>query len=368
MRIFIGLAVLCIWLVGAQARAQSYELQFVAAGFESPVLVVAAKGDDRLFVVQQTGLVTVIENQKAHDVLDITAQVTHKGEAGLLGMALHPAFLENGLAYVSYTTGNLASVIEEYRFDSATGKFDFDSARLIFSVEQPASNHNGGMVAFGPDGYLYASFGDGGRANDVFGNGQNTNTPLGGILRIAVEGNSVTAPLGNPFTTGEAPLLWAYGLRNPWRFSFDEGLLYIGDAGQQTEEEVSVIPAGNAGSGLNLGWPQAEGLQCFNNPACHAEALVWPVATYPTADGCAITGGYVYRGSAMPELNGTYFYGDYCTGKIMSFRYADGSATERRNWEDELTNVEWLSGFGLGGDGELYVVSLSGTIYRLAQE
>ena len=195
--------------------AQGYKLEAVAAGFENPVLVVAAEGDARLFVVQQSGVVSVVEAGVVRDVLDIRAKVTFGGEAGLLGLALHPDFVRDGIAYVSYTTGNLTSVIEEYRYDTATAQFDKNSNRQIYALEQPARNHNGGMITFGPDGYLYAGFGDGGGRNDTYENGQNFDSDLGSMLRLNVEGDLVAAPSDNPRLSSPAPLAWVYGLRNP---------------------------------------------------------------------------------------------------------------------------------------------------------
>ncbi len=366
MRISI-LSVLLVFISLPTAYAQEYALEAVAGGFENPVLAVAAKGDARLFVVQQNGVISVIEGGQTRDVLDIRGRVTYGGEAGLLGLALHPDFLRNGLAYVSFTTGDLTSVIEEYRYDPAAARFDTGSRRLVYSLEQPAGNHNGGMVTFGADGYLYAGYGDGGGANDTYSNGQNPDSELGTIIRIDVANDGVAAPADNPRLDSPAPFAWVYGLRNPWRFSIDEGLVYIADVGQSGQEEISIIPAGQGGSGLNLGWPLAEGDQCLADPACKEKDLVWPVATYPTGFGCAVTGGYVYRGKALPALYGTYFYGDFCNGEIYSFRYENGEAVEAREWVGELGRVEQLSGFGLDGYGELYVVSLAGTVFKLIQ-
>ncbi len=344
------------------------KLTIVVQGLESPVLATAVPGDKRLFIVQQNGVISVLEEGGVRTVLDLSGQVTFSGEAGMLGLALHPDFVRNGLAYVSYTTGSLTSVIEEYRFDETSSRFDIESGRGVYSLEQPAGNHNGGMVAFGPDGFLYIGFGDGGGANDTYSNGQNFDSVLGTIARIDV-GPGVETPYAippdNPRTAGPAPEAWAYGLRNPWRFSFDGSLLYIGDVGQSGEEEVHVLEVGAASSGLNLGWPLAEGNACLADAQCKEKELNWPVLTYPTSDGCAVTGGYVYRGDKIPELKGHYFYGDFCSGEISSFLFEDGEVSKQRSWNDILDNVKFISGFGQDGFGELYVVSLTGTIYRL---
>ncbi|HHG90399.1 MAG TPA: glucose dehydrogenase [Devosia sp.] len=344
------------------------KLTIVARGLESPVLATAVPGDERLFIVQQNGVISVLEDGGVRTVLDLGERVTFSGEAGMLGLALHPDFKRNGLAYVSYTRGRLTSVIKEYRFDEAAGRFDVESGREIYSLEQPAGNHNGGMVAFGPEGYLYIGFGDGGGANDTYANGQNFDSALGSIVRIGVGPGFETPfeiPPDNPRTDGPAPEVWVYGLRNPWRFSFDDSLLYIGDVGQSGQEEVHVLEAGAASSGLNLGWPLAEGNACLGDAQCREKELNWPVLTYATSDGCAITGGYVYRGDEIPELKGHYFYGDFCSGEISSFVYQDGEVSKQRSWNEILGPVEFISGFGRDGFGELYVVSLTGTIYRL---
>ncbi len=363
MRLLIGI-MLAFWANPVFAQnTRDYVLTEVARGFERPIFVVAAPGDQRLFVVQQNGVIAVLQAGKTRNVLDIRNRVTDGGEAGLLGMALHPDFLNNGLAYISYTTGNLTSVIEEIRYDFANGQFDPQLVRVIYRLDQPARNHNGGMIAFGPNGYLFAGFGDGGGANDTYANGQNLDTELGTILRINVDTPRDLVPRSNPQPNGPAPLAWAYGLRNPWRFSIDGDLLFIGDVGQSAAEEISVISAGS--SGVNLGWPDAEGTTCLARADCNSLGYVAPVLTYPTGDGCAITGGYVYRGDALPELRGTYFYGDFCNGRISSFEYKNGKATAQRSWGETLGEVELLASFGLDGFGELYVVSLNGIIYRL---
>jgi len=340
----------------------------VATGLNSPVLVVAAPGDPGLFIVQQNGVIALLLDGEVAQVLDLSAIVTFNGEAGMLGMALHPDFSNNGLAYVSFTTGNLVSVIEEYRFDRQSQSFDISSVRRIYTLDQPAPNHNGGMIAFGPDGYLYVGFGDGGGAFDTFSNGQNFNTALGSFIRIDIEtdsSNPYSIPADNPNVSGPVPENWIYGLRNPWRFSFDGDLLYIADVGQSDREEIHVIAAGAASSGLNLGWPLAEGKLCLADVNCKDRDLDWPVITYQTGARCAITGGNVYRGTAIPDLRGQYFYGDFCSGEVFSFSYENGKATDQRDWSEILGRVELLSGFGIDGFGELYLISLAGTIYRL---
>ncbi|MCF6327146.1 MAG: PQQ-dependent sugar dehydrogenase [Devosiaceae bacterium] len=349
----------------------SLKLTPVASGLNNPLLVVAAPGDSGLFIVQQNGVISLLMDGEVSDVLDLSAKVTFRGEAGMLGMALHPDFTNNDLAYVSYTTGNLVSMIEEYRFDRQSQSFDIASARPIYSLDQPAGNHNGGMIAFGPDGFLYVGFGDGGGAFDTFSNGQNFDTALGSFIRINIEpglAKPYSIPEDNPDVSGVVPENWIYGLRNPWRFSFDGDLLYIADVGQSDREEIHVIAAGAASSGLNLGWPLAEGELCLADVNCKDRDLDWPVITYQTGARCAITGGNVYRGTAIPGLTGQYFYGDFCSGEVFSFSYENGKATDQRDWTQILGAVELLSGFGVDGFGELYLTSLAGTIYRLDPE
>jgi glucose/arabinose dehydrogenase len=344
------------------------KLTLMAEDFESPLFLTGAPHDDRLFVVQQNGVIVMLEDGERRIVLDIRDRVTHKGEAGLLGLALHPQFLENGVAYASYTTGNLTSVIEEFRFNEESGSFDAEKGRVIYTLEQPAGNHNGGMIAFGPDGYLYLGLGDGGGGNDTYDNGQNFDTALGTMVRIGVDPDGAEAfsiPDDNPNIEGPAPEAWVYGLRNPWRFSFDGEQLYIADVGQSGEEEIDVIAAGAVSSGHNLGWPLAEGNSCLKDSACREKDIVWPIATYPTRSGCSITGGYVYRGAKIPALNGHYFYADFCSGQISSLFYDEGEVSEQRSWDDEIGRVDLISSFGRDGFGELYVVSITGSIYRL---
>ncbi len=370
------------------SQNDNLKLTAIAKDLSAPLFATAAKNDARLFIVQQHGVISVFENGKIYDVLDISEQVTYAGEAGMLGLALHPDFLSNGLAYVSYTTGRLLSVIEEYRFDKVSNSFDIDSAREVYTLKQPAGNHNGGMVAFGPKGYLYIGFGDGGGSNDTYKHGQNFDTALGTIVRILV-GDGVKQPyeipFSNPNMSSAAPEAWVYGLRNPWRFSFDGNLLYIADVGQKGQEEISVIEVVAASSddkpigatsiapsslssssrSANFGWPLAEGDQCLFDKKCKEKDLIWPIKTYPTSEGCSITGGYVYRGKALPELNGHYFYGDFCSGKIFSLKYENGNVLQEKNWSDILGEVSSLSSFAVDGFGELYIISLGGTIYKL---
>jgi glucose/arabinose dehydrogenase len=239
---------------------------------------------------------------------------------------------------------------------------------VLLEIDQPAGNHNGGMVAFGPDGYLWISTGDGGGANDQFDQGQRPDTLLGTMLRIDVDGDPYAVPTANPFADGGegAAEVWAYGLRNPWRFSFDGDRLYIADVGQNEIEEVDVVEVEQR-EALNFGWPIMEGTNCFRSSSCSSDGLVLPVVEYPHGEGCSVTGGYVYRGTAIPELVGHYFYGDYCSGWVRSFLVADdGSVGEEREWLPRGT-LAGLTSFGVDATGELYAMTTNGTIWRIVR-
>ncbi len=238
----------------------------------------------------------------------------------------------------------------------------------MIGIAQPFSNHNGGLVMFGPDGKLYIGMGDGGSGGDPLGHGQNAATLLGDILRLDVDASHPYAiPADNPFVgqTGKRPEIWATGVRNPWRFAFDReaGLLYVADVGQSQWEEVNVVPANQGG--LNYGWNLMEGTHCYSpSSGCNHTGLTLPVLEYGHAQGCSITGGFVYRGNALPGLRGHYFYSDYCQGWIRSFRYANGQATDQRTWE--VGSIGNVLSFGEDGARELYVLSANGKIYRFA--
>jgi glucose/arabinose dehydrogenase len=285
-----------------------------------------------------------------------------------LGLAFDPAFADTGRLFVNYTDKDGNTVIARFVANAERTAADPASEAVLLTAGQPAANHNGGMVAFGPDGYLYVGLGDGGAANDRFGHGQNLGTILGAVLRIDVSGDSAVVPADNPFTgqEGARPEIWAYGLRNPWRFSFDRlaGDLWIADVGQNQWEEINIQPAGSRG-GENYGWPIMEATHCFDAGACDQSGLVLPVAEYGHDLGCSVTGGYVYRGAAQPTLQGVYFYGDYCTGRIWGLaRDAAGQ------WQDaELLDSDLqISSFGETEDGEVLVVDYAGTLFRLSSK
>ena len=354
----------------APGGGRGLRLAEVVSGLEAPTHAAAAPGEPgRLYVVERPGRIRVLESGRllSRPFLDIVGEVTSGGEQGLLSVAFHPDYDENGRFYVDYTDRGGDTRIERFRVSADRNRADPASAKLILQVAQPFANHNGGLVVFGPDGKLYVGMGDGGSGGDPQGHGQNRATLLGDVLRIDVDaGDPYAIPGDNPFVgqAGARGEIWATGVRNPWRFSFDReaGLLYLADVGQSALEEINVVPA--ASGGLNYGWNVMEGSRCFR-PAdgCSTTGLVLPVLEYPHSEGCSVTGGYVYRGSRIPALRGHYFYADYCQGWIRSFRYANGQAADRREWA--LGDVGNVLSFGEDAAGELHVLSANGRVYRL---
>ncbi len=348
----------------------------VAGGFSFPVFVDAPLGDDRLFVVSKDGQIHIVKDGAVlvEPFLDIRELARNDGEQGLLGLAFHPDYPANGLFYVHFSDRHGDTKVFEYRTSSNPDLANLETGRLIFVTTQPASNHNGGMLAFGPDGYLYVGLGDGGGANDRYGNGQRPDTVLGTLLRLDVDGGDPVGgveyaiPADNPFLAGGgAAEVWAYGLRNPWRFSFDGDLLYIGDVGQNRWEEIDVAPA--ADPGVNYGWPITEGTNCFSpSSGCNSDGLHLPVIEFPHSEGCSVTGGYVYRGEAIPELDGRYFYSDYCGGFLRSFFYVDGAATDPQDHTGEVGSLVNVTSFGTDGFGELYATTAGGDLWKLVAE
>lgn len=354
-----------------------YQLIQLPVGFDQPVYVLHAPEDaERLFVVEQAGRIWIVDNNGQRSIepfLNIEAIVSRTAnERGLLGVAFHPDYAENGYLFVHYsarTPEDGLGVIARYTVSADDlNKINPDSAQIILTQQQPHSNHNGGQIAFGPDGYLYIGFGDGGSQGDPDNIGQNPNTLLGKILRIDVNSEpNYGIPTDNPYNTFSLemrPEIWALGLRNPWRFSFDRatGDLYIADVGQSIVEEVNFQPADSQG-GENYGWRIYEGSLVYapNDPA--TGDYVMPIAEYQHNRGCSITGGYVYRGQELPDLEGVYLFADYCSGIIWAtYRDADG------HWQtQEIMDTEYLiNSFGEDANGELYIVSHTGSIYRLA--
>ena len=351
----------------------SLDLEQLAGGLDSPVFAThAGDGSGRLFVVEKPGRIVVLgpDGQSQGVFLDLRDRVgSSSSEQGLLGLAFHPQFVDTGRLFVYYTDKNGDTVISRFQANDERSAADPASEVVLLTQEQPASNHNGGMLAFGPDNMLYAGLGDGGRAGDPWGNGQSLDTLLGKLLRIDVDGDQpVAVPADNPFAGQEGAKgeIWAYGLRNPWRFSFDRatGDLWIGDVGQNQWEEIDYQPAASVG-GENYGWDLMEGTHCYDADTCDQSGLVLPVAEYAHGDnGCSVTGGYVYRGTAEPSLQGAYFYGDYCSGRIWGLA-RDASGEWQSN--ELLDTALQISSFGETEDGEVLVVDLDGTLYRLVE-
>jgi glucose/arabinose dehydrogenase len=353
---------------GPQAEVSLRAVE-VASGLSNPLYLTAPAGDDRLFVVEQVGRVRIIKGGVLlpQPFLDITARVSSDGERGLLSIAFHPQYATNGYLYASYTDLAGDTRIERYSVSPANpDAADPASAQLVLFVAQPYPNHNGGLVVFGPDGMFYVGLGDGGGGGDPQNNGQSRATLLGKLLRLDIDGGTPYAiPAGNPFIgqAGARAEIWALGLRNPWRFTFDRvaGLLYVADVGQSQWEEVHVVAANRPG--VNYGWRILEGSQCYGATTCNSQGLERPVLQYSHAEGCSVTGGAPYRGSRIPGIVGHYFYSDYCAGFLRSFRYANGQAVDQRSWE--VGSLGSVLSFGEDVAGELYVLSANGRVYRL---
>ena len=341
----------------------------MASGLESPVHLASPPGDSRLFIVEQRGVIRVLEDGALLPVpfLDITDRVGDGGERGLLSVAFHPRYATNGWFFVNFTDKRGDTHVERYHVSGDRNRADPASARLVLHVSQPYANHNGGHILFGPDSMLYIGMGDGGSGGDPHGNGQNRGTLLGKLLRIDVDhGVPYAIPAGNPFTRERdmRPEIWAWGLRNPWRLCFDRpaGMLYIADVGQNDWEEVDAVPARTPG--LNYGWNVMEAAHCFRRSSCDRRGLTLPVLEYGHDQGCSITGGPVYRGRRIPAIVGCYFFSDYCSGWIRSVRIANGAATDLTEWR--LPKVPSVTSFGEDGEGEIYVLSQSGSVWCIA--
>ena len=335
------------------------------ATLEQPLAMAVRSGDPALYIAQKTGKVVAVRDGRVDPVpvLDLRSQVSLGGEQGLLGIAFSP---DGRHMYANYTDVNGDTHVTGYAMRAE--RADTATRRDVLFVDQPYSNHNGGNLAFGPDGYLYIGLGDGGSGGDPEGNGQSLSTLLGKMLRIdptPFGERPYRIPEDNPFV-GRADAraeIWAYGLRNPWRYSFDRrtGDLWIGDVGQSAWEEVDVQPADSAG-GENYGWNRMEGDHPYGGAEPPAEAIP-PVYEYSHDDGCVVTGGYVYRGEAIPDLVGAYVFADFCGGRIEALRVRDGRVIEHRALGPVVPS---LSSFGEDAEGELYAMSLGGGVYRLA--
>jgi glucose/arabinose dehydrogenase len=347
--------------------AKKISLKVVAENLSRPLALIAAPNDPerRLFIVEQGGLIKILRAGKveATPFLDISKKVSRDhNEQGLLGLAFHPSYSQNGKFYLNLTDPEGHTRIIERKV-SATNpdQADPNYERELLFISQPYGNHNGGHLIFGPDKKLYVGTGDGGSANDPEGNGQNPKALLGKMLRL------------DPDTEKPTPELLMLGLRNPWRYSFDRktGDLYIADVGQNMYEEIDIVAAKEIG-GQNFGWNPVEGMgHCLKKSGCNQQGFTLPAFEYSHQVGCSITGGFVYRGKALPALDGLYFYADYCTGVLRSFRWVEGKVSDHWDWKpllDPDNQLASLSSFGEDQDGELYLLSLDGIIYQFVHD
>jgi glucose/arabinose dehydrogenase len=387
LRLVALLAVALAGIVGGTTRGMAQDDGFdpanfslgfepVASDFDRPLFYADPNdGSGRRFVVEQEGRIRIVEDGDvlAEPFLDITDRVNSDGfEQGLLSMAFDPEFAESGLFYLGYTGKPQTNEVARFQVSKDDPNLaDPDSEVTLLSIDDPFENHNGGLVMFGPDGYLYVGLGDGGAGGDPEGNGQDLGTLLGSILRLDVSGGTdsddppYAIPDDNPFVDDPdaLPEIWAYGLRNPWRFSFDRetGDLWIADVGQNAWEEVDFQPADSPG-GENYGWNIMEGAHCFLEDGCATDGLVMPIAEYGHDLGDSITGGYVYRGEAIPSLQGVYLFADFGSGRLWGLqRTEDGEAIVTEPIETGLA----ISSFGEDAAGELYLTAFDGTVYRI---
>ena len=382
----INLVLLLITTFLFAENSPSFKTQLMSDGFSQPLLVRFHPETNAMFVVEQTGKIKLIEKNITTTFIDLSESVMTgpiPDERGLLGMALHPSFDTNGLFYVSYVDKDNFSVVASYFYDSKKQKVDLMSERKLFHFEQPYGNHNGGHLEFSPkDNYLYLGFGDGGSSGDPQNNAQDLSNFLGKILRIDINTESgYKIPDSNPYKNEQDKLeeIWAYGLRNPWRFSFDKinGDLYIGDVGQYLWEEINKISSNE--SNINFGWKIMEGNHCYESEVCNQDGLTKPIFEYRSdasyafslmninqknVYGCSVTGGYVYRGNKINDLSGLYLFSDFCTGKIWSLNIVKG-ATNDLTPQLFGNKKSMISSFGEDIYGELYIVEFSGSIYKI---
>ena len=382
----INLILLLITTFVFAENSPSFKTQLMSDGFSQPLLVRFHPETNAMFVVEQTGKIKLIEKDKTTTFIDLSESVMTgpiPDERGLLGMALHPSFAINGLFYVSYVDKDNFSVVARYFFDNKKQKVDLMSERKLFHFEQPYGNHNGGHLEFSPkDNYLYLGFGDGGSSGDPHNNAQDFSNFFGKILRIDINTESgYKIPDSNPYKNEKDKLeeIWAYGLRNPWRFSFDKfnGDLYIGDVGQYLWEEINKISSNQ--SDINFGWNIMEGNHCYEKEACNQDGLTKPIFEYPSdasyvfslmdinqknVYGCSVTGGYVYRGNKINDLSGLYLFSDFCTGKIWSLDPVKGE-TNDLTLQLLGNKKSMIPSFSEDIYGELYIVEFSGRIYKI---
>ena len=382
IRFLIFLIIILVFLSIGRARWDSPQeeragmvwpeltLKLTHSGIKQPTHITnAGDGSKRLFVTEQRGRLLLIKGNMVSQrpFLDISDRVSCCGERGLLSAVFPPGYKDKNHFYLNYTDRSGDTVVARFHVTQDPDLADPKSEEVIIRIRQPYANHNGGQLAFGPDGYLYIGMGDGGSAGDPQGNAQDPSSLLGKMLRIDVgPGRKPYAiPPDNPFVQSRTyrPEIWAMGLRNPWRFSFDRkyGDLYIADVGQNRFEEISIEPKGSKG-GKNYGWNIMEGLHCYKTENCDKKGLVIPIAEYDHDKGCSVTGGMVYRGSGFPQLQGLYIYGDYCSGRIWGLRQAGGEWMNREIKSSGLS----ISTFGEDEAGEVYVADYGkGNIYRI---
>ena len=344
----------------------------VADGLSAPVYVTHSEdGSGRLFIVEQAGRIVILKNGEILEkpFLDIRSKVAFSGEMGLLSIAFHPDFIDNGRFFVNYTNsedGDINTIVSEFNVSSDNPDEAEENENIILKIAQPFSNHNGGQLHFGPDGFLYIGMGDGGSGGDPLNNGQNLDTLLGSLLRIDINsGSPFTIPEDNPFRGIDgADEIYAYGLRNPWRFSFDRlnDRLFLADVGQNRFEEIDIIEPGK-----NYGWNIKEGNNCFSLmiEECNQPGLTPPIIDYSHSEGRSITGGYVYRGSEVPELFGAYIFGDFVTSKVWTTKEDNAGLWSKTLLFDDLFPV---SSFGEDEDGELYIIDYTGALFKFKQD
>jgi glucose/arabinose dehydrogenase len=344
--------------------------ELVVDDLEDPLHLVSPPADPRLFIVEQSGRVLIYQPGQGlleTPFLDLTDRVSCCGEQGLLSLAFHPEYAANGFVFATFSDEDGATRVERYTVSANPNVVSAASAKVVIVVDQPYSNHNGGLSVFGPDGMLYVGLGDGGSGGDPQGHGQNPGTLLGSLLRLDVDTDGpYEIPADNPFVgrAGARGEVWAYGLRNPWRFAFDSasGELYVADVGQNVWEEVNRTPAGEGGQ--NFGWNVMEGAHCYGAASCSQAGLTLPIYEYDHDDGCSITGGHVYRGTAISELIGHYFFADYCEGWVRSLR-PDGGSPQVVEWD--FGDLGQITSFGVDASGELYILSARGGVYRVEE-
>ena len=374
----------------------SLSSELVSDGFKKPVFVISYPTDASiLYVVEQAGKIIVLDSgqKKSKPFFNINKRVVNPfrpgDERGLLGFAFHPDYENNKKFYINYIDNDGHTIVSEFIAQSKY-KADHNSERVLLKLEQPYGNHNGGHIEFGKDGYLYIAIGDGGAAGDPLDSGQDLTSLFGKVIRIDINGSPYSIPKSNPFygIKNAREEIWAWGLRNVWRFSFDKktGDIYYGDVGQNKWEEVNFEPSSSSG-GNNYGWRQMEASYCFEpKENCKRDGMVLPIIEYPNdayhpafalgrknqlnVEGCSVTGGYVYRGKKLKGFEGVYFFGDYCSGNIWSFKVIDGKANEFKNRTEEINIADgeftnYISSFGQDADGEIYIVDYNGAVYKI---